>query len=256
MVLNKLKEVFNNSSKKLNIYFTAGFPYIDSTIHIMQALEKEKVDIIEIGIPYSDPVADGPIIQESNAIALCNGMNISLLFDQLKTISSCYTIPIILMGYLNPILQYGIENFCSQMKELNISGCIIPDLPTQEFDKKYKKLFQKNNICFILLVTPESIDTRIQYIDKLSSGFLYAVTSSSPTGGSPSMDFVTQYLKRLHALNLTNPILAGFGIKSKEDTSVLFPYCNGVIVGSAYIQKILKANDIDIATKEFIQSLR
>ena len=201
--------------KKLNIYFTAGVPQLNDTAQIMKTIQSAGADMIEVGIPYSDPVADGPVIQKSDELALQNGMTIAKLFEQLKTVKDEINIPVILMGYLNPVLKFGFEKFCQECQASGISGLILPDLPPIEFEKKYQKILEQYGINFTFLVTPETSDERIQYLDSLSSGFLYAVSSSSTTGTNQEIDN-DAYFKRLKSLNLKNQVLIGFSIKNME----------------------------------------
>ena len=254
---NKLDAVFTASNKKLlSIYFTAGYPALSSTKDIIFALHDAGVDMIEIGMPYSDPIADGPVIQESSRIALQNGMSIQLLFDQLKEISDQVTIPLILMGYLNPVLQFGIERFCIEAKSSGVSAVILPDLPLIEYEKYYQTYFKEHNLHVIFLITPETTLERIKLADKLSNGFLYAVSSSTTTGNIKSAVIPEKYFNSLKKLHLKNPVMIGFGIK---DSTTFHAACNnarGAIIGSAYISLLGKTNNIQSSTKAFIASLK
>ncbi len=249
------KRIAEKHKNILNVYCTAGFPKLDSTLEVMKALQYNGADMIELGMPYSDPLADGPVIQHSSSVALANGMTIHKLFEQLKDFRSEITIPVILMGYLNPIMQYGVEKFCTQAKELGIDGLILPDLPIIEFETKYKSLFSKLGLDLIFLLTPETSEARIRQLDELSSGFLYVVSSSSITGTEIDFSKTASYLNRLKEMNLKNPILAGFGIKDKASFDAVCAYTNGAIIGSAFIRKLENSTDIKQSTKEFIDSI-
>ncbi len=245
----------------LNIYCTAGFPQLNSTIPVMQALQKNGVDIIELGIPYSDPLADGPVIQESGGIALQNGMSVKVLFEQLKTMRSAsddsinITVPVILMGYLNPILQYGFEKFCKDAATLGVDGLILPDIPIREYETVYGPVLKKYGLDFIFLVTPETSEERIRKIDELTSGFIYAVSSSSTTGKNKDFSDVEKYLQRLQDMQLKNPVLVGFGIRDKATFASACKYANGAIIGSAYIKALQQGGDIEKTTKSFLESI-
>lgn len=240
----------------LNIYCTAGYPKLDSTLEVLQALQDNGADIIEIGMPYSDPLADGEVIQQSSAVALQNGMTITKLFEQLKDVRKTIHVPIILMGYLNPIMQYGLENFCAKAKEVGVDGVILPDLPMYEYETMYKPLFDANGLDFIFLVTPETSEERIKKIDALGSGFIYAVSSSSTTGKNKAIEEQEAYFKKLLAMQLKNPVLVGFGIKDKQTFEAASRHTNGAIIGSAYIKALEKSSDITQTTKEFLKSIR
>ncbi|MCL1688815.1 tryptophan synthase subunit alpha [Elizabethkingia anophelis] len=241
--------------KKLNIYFTAGVPQLNDTAQIMKTIQFAGADMIEVGIPYSDPVADGPVIQKSDELALQNGMTIAKLFEQLKTVKDEISIPVILMGYLNPVLKFGFEKFCQECQASGVSGLILPDLPPIEFEKKYQKMLEQYGINFTFLVTPETSDERIQYLDSLSSGFLYAVSSSSTTGTNQEIDN-DAYFKRLKSLNLKNPILIGFSIKNKADFDKVTQHADGAIIGSAFVKILLENQEWESKAAEFIRSVK
>lgn len=257
--MNKLPQLFSNKKKNvLNIYCTAGYPNLNDTTAIINTLIKMGVDIIEIGMPYSDPLADGETIQQSSSKAIENGMNLQVLFEQLqkiKTIDRPNT-ALILMGYLNPILQFGVEAFCKQCQDANIDGLIIPDLPIIEFENQYRSIFIKYNLSFIFLITPETSKERVRLLDSLSTGFLYAVSSSSITGSATNFNAIDEYLKRLKSYQLKNPIMVGFGISNAQDFKRVCAYSNGAIIGSAFIKYLKDKTDIQKATKEFINSIR
>jgi len=254
--MNRIDVLFAHKKKDvLNVYCTAGYPKLNSTLEVLTALQTYGADLIEIGMPYSDPLADGPIIQQSNMVALQNGMSINALFEQLKNVRETVTLPIILMGYMNPILQYGLEKFCAEAEQVGVDGIILPDLPMYEFETTYQQLFEKHNLKFIFLVTPETGEERIREIDNLSTGFLYAVSSSSTTGNNKAIEDQSAYFKKLRAMNLRNPILVGFGIKDKATFKVAGTYTNGAIIGSAYIKAIAHCEDINLGTKQFLNSI-
>jgi len=221
----------------------------------MQSLQSAGADLIELGMPYSDPLADGPVIQQSSAIALANGMTISKLFSQLKGFRQEIQTPVILMGYLNPVLQYGFEKFCADAAMVGIDGLILPDLPEYEYETVYGPIIKKYGLDFIFLVTPETTEERIKKLDSLSSGFLYAVSSSSTTGSDKQMQSVEEYLKRLQSYGLKNSILVGFGIKDKSSFDAACAYSNGAIIGSAYIKSLENATDINAVTASFLKSV-
>jgi len=237
------------------VYCTAGYPDADSTLAVMQALQDNGADIIELGMPYSDPLADGPVIQHSSAVALANGMTLKKLFEQLKDFRSTISIPVVLMGYMNPVLQYGFEKFCADAAASGIDGLILPDLPEYEFDTEYGAVIKKYGLDFIFLVTPETSVERVEKLDALSSGFLYAVSSSSTTGTDKKMSDVSDYLARLKNLKLKNPVLVGFGIKDRETFKTACEKANGAIIGSAYIKALEQAENVQIATEIFLKKI-
>ena len=241
--------------KKLNIYFTAGIPQLKDTTEILKLIQHSGANYIEIGMPYSDPVADGPVIQKAHEIALKNGMTIAELFGQLKTVKSEMNIPVILMGYINPVLSFGFEEFCKECQESGVSGLIIPDLPPVEFEKNYRSILHQYNLNFIFLVTPETSDERIKYLDSLSSGFLYAVSSSSTTGNEAKEINNEEYLNRLANLGLKNPVMIGFGIKNKSDFDKVTGKADGVIIGTAFVNILLNNEDWAKKGENFIRSI-
>ena len=259
--MNSIQKLFSEKKKNiLSIYFTAGFPELSDTGKTLRSLQENGADMIEIGMPYSDPLADGPVIQNSSMRALHNGMNIKTLFDQLNDFHKQYTVsqkdvPLILMGYLNPVLQYGFEKFCSDAKNCGISGIILPDLPINEYEKEYKDIFEKNGLDFIFLITPETSEERIRKIDSLGSGFIYAVSSSSITGSDKSISAQESYFERIKNMNLKNKIMIGFGIKDHQTFSKACEYASGAIIGTAYIKAIEHAKNIESETKEFLNSI-
>ena len=246
----------NTQTKLLNIYFTAGIPQLEDTAEIIKLIQDSGADMMEIGMPYSDPVADGPVIQKAHELALNNGMTISTLLSQLKSVKNEIRIPIILMGYINPVLSFGFENFCRECSESGVSGLIIPDLPPIEFEKNYQQILEKYNLNFTFLVTPETSDERILHLDSLSSGFLYAVSSSSTTGNKNAVLNNEDYLSRLASLPLKNPVMIGFGIKSKEDFENVTQKADGGIIGTAFVNILLNDKDWRIKAIDFINSIK
>lgn len=242
--------------KKLNIYFTAGFPKLEDTAEILKIIQDSGADMVEIGMPYSDPVADGETIQRAHEAALKNGMSIAKLFEQLKSVKDAITIPVILMGYINPVLSYGFENFCRDCQESGVAGLIIPDLPPVEFEKNYGKILEQYQLNFSFLITPETSDERIKYLDSLSSGFLYAVSSSSTTGNAQKSINNEAYFKKLGLLPLRNPVLIGFGIKNKQDFKNVTEHAAGGIIGTAFVKILGESNDWKQQATDFIQSIK
>ena len=239
----------------LNVYCTAGFPMLDSTLPVMTALQTYGADLIELGMPYSDPLADGPVIQESSARSIENGMTIDRLFEQLKDMRLSITVPVILMGYMNPVLQYGFEKFCMKAASVGIDGLILPDLPMHEYETEYGQAIRSNNLDLIFLVTPETKDDRLKQIDALSTGFLYAVSSSSTTGSNTDINDQQAYFQKLQSMHLKNPILVGFGIKDRDTFQAACKHTNGAIIGSAYIKAIENSSDISIDTQKFLETI-
>ncbi len=262
--MNRIDQLFATKKRNiLNVYCTAGYPALNSTTEVLAALQTYGADLIEIGMPYSDPLADGPVIQQSSMVALENGMTIATLFEQLENMrakSSSFggvgeAIPLILMGYMNPVLQYGLEKFCEDAEAVGVDGIILPDLPMYEYETQYRQLFEKHNLHFIFLVTPETDEERIRKIDALSSGFIYAVSSSSTTGNSKPIEGQSAYFEKLQNMQLKNPILVGFGIKDKATFQAACAHTNGAIIGSAYINELKQHNNIDAVTKEFLKKI-
>ena len=259
--MNRINKLFEQKQKNiLSIYFTAGFPQLNDTKAILHALQNHGADLIEIGIPYSDPLADGPVIQQSSMTAIQNGISIKKIFEQLNSLSKesmsrNEKIPFILMGYLNPVLQYGFENFCADAKASGVDGIILPDLPIYEYEREYKNIFEQNDLNFIFLITPETSDDRIRKIDELSSGFIYAVSSSSITGTDKNMDVQESYFQRLKNLQLKNEILIGFGIKDNSTFNAACKHAAGAIIGTAYIKAIENSRNIEADTKKFLNSI-
>ena len=254
--MNRIVELFNKKNTRiLNIYCTAGYPALNSTLEVMKALQDNGADMIELGMPYSDPLADGPVIQASSAKAIENGMTINKLFTDLNNFRKEIHLPVILMGYMNPALQYGFEKFCSKAAEAGIDGLILPDLPMYEFETEYGEIINKYGLKFIFLVTPETSDERVKMFDRLSAGFLYAVSSSSTTGNEKSLEQQMGYFKKLQDMKLNNPVLIGFGIKNSETFNAACRYANGAIIGTAYIKAIEQNGSINTITKQFIDGI-
>lgn len=255
---NRIIELFKKKKEEvLTIYFTAGFPKLEDTTRILKALEKAGVDMIEIGVPYSDPLADGPTIQESGGKALENGMSIKVLFEQLKDIRKEVSLPILFMGYFNPILQYGVEAFCEKSKELGIDGLILPDLPMHQYKTTYQKTFQENNLSNVFLVTPQTSNDRLKVIDECSEGFIYVVSTNSTTGNNTKKIQDNQaYFERIQQANLSNPTLIGFNVKDHASFKKASMYGNGAIIGSAFIKAIENSTDLERDIDKFVKSIR
>jgi tryptophan synthase alpha chain len=254
--MSRLQHLFQTKTQNiLNVYCTAGYPQLDSTVPVMKALQANGADIIELGMPYSDPLADGTVIQQSNMIALANGITIGKLFEQLKDVRSEISIPVVLMGYMNPVLQYGFEKFCADAAAVGVDGLILPDLPQYEFETEYGAIIKKYQLDFIFLITPETSTERIRQIDALSSGFIYAVSSSSTTGNNKAIQHQEAYFKRLYEMKLKNPILVGFGIKDRQTFLAACQHTRGAIIGSAFVKALEQSTDVTSATKEFLNSI-
>jgi tryptophan synthase alpha chain len=255
--MNRLNKLFNiKKDNLLSIYYTAGYPELNTTLDIAEALEDAGVDFLEIGFPYSDPVADGPTIQHSSETALENGMNLHLLFEQLADLRKRVTIPILLMGYVNPMVQYGVEQFCKKAAEIGVDGVIVPDLPMYEYETLYAGYFKANNLSNIFLVTPQTSEERIRKIDSLSNSFIYLLSSSSITGGNLQVSVnIEDYYKRIKAMELKNPAIIGFGISDHKTFSKACEYAAGAIVGSAFVKLLGTENYMD-KIPAFIKSIR
>ena len=256
-VQNRLTELFQKKGKNLlNIYFTAGYPGVDDTCKIIKALDESGADMIEIGMPFSDPLADGPTIQKSSELALENGMTIKLLFEQLKSIRNEVSLPILLMGYLNPVLQYGIEAFCKKCAEVGIDGIILPDLPFDEYNERYKQIFEANNLSNVFLVTPQTSPQRLKKIDESTQGFIYVVSTNSTTGNSKSIQDAKEYFESIQNANLANPYMIGFNIHDKETFEFATKYAHGAIIGSAFIKMLTDSKNLETDIKSFISSIK
>jgi tryptophan synthase alpha chain len=250
--MNKINALFQNKPKNiLSIYFTAGFPELNDTVKIIKELQENGIDMIEVGIPFSDPMADGPVIQESSTIALRNGMNLKTLFSQLQSVKHEVHIPLIMMGYLNPVMQYGFEKFCCDCQKTGVSGMIIPDLPFSDYLDEYKPVADKYDLKIILLITPETSEERIRLIDAHTDGFIYMVSSAATTGAQKNFDEKKQeYFRRINRMGLRNPRLIGFGISNKETLSIAFENASGAIVGSKFISLLAEEKIPEKAVKK------
>lgn len=259
--MNRLDALFRKKANNiLNVYCTAGFPFAESTLEVLRSLQESGADLVELGMPYSDPLADGPVIQASGSRAISNGMTMQKLFADLAGFRKEIELPVILMGYMNPVIQYGFEKFCASCAEVGIDGLILPDLPMYEFETEYSAIIEKYGLKFIFLVTPETSDERIKKLDALSTGFLYAVSSSSTTGNEKGLEKQVSYFERLQKMDLKNPVLIGFGIKDKKTFDTACKFASGAIIGSAYIRALENADDgklpnIRSITKEFIDGI-
>ena len=252
--MNRINKKLKEDKKLLSIYFTAGYPKINDTVSIIKNLEKSGVDMIEIGLPFSDPLADGPTIQASSTQALKNGMTSDILFNQLKDIRNSVSIPLIIMGYFNPMLQYGVEDFCKKCKEVGIDGLIIPDLPVDVYNDNYKSTFEKYGLINVFLITPQTSDERIRYIDSVSNGFIYMVSSASVTGSNSGFgDAQTNYFKRIADMKLNNPQIVGFGISDNETFTQATQHAKGAIIGSAFIKHV--TNNGTHSIDKFVKSI-
>lgn len=256
--MNRITDLFNKKKNNvLNVFFTAGFPQLNDTTRILEILEKSGADMVEIGMPYSDPMADGPVIQESNGVALANGMSIKVLFEQLEDIREKISIPILLMGYFNPVMQYGVEAFFRKAKALGVDGVILPDLPMAEYESEYKALFEELELSNVFLVTPQTTPDRLKKIDSISSGFIYIVSTNSTTGNdSKEVENTDTYFNRVNAAGLKNPKLIGFNIKDNATFTNACKHAEGAIIGSAFIKVVQKGGDLEKTIPQFVKSVR
>ncbi len=256
--MNRIDALFSKKpSEVLNIFFTAGYPSLGDTLPILKALQSGGVDMVEIGMPFSDPLADGPVIQQCSEAALQNGMNLDLLFEQLKGFRTDIKIPVILMGYVNQVLQYGMEKFCKRCAEIGIDGLILPDLPLDEYEHQFLSTFEKYDLKISFLITPRSSEQRIQRIDKLSSAFIYVVSQSSTTGSSSSNeDAQKSYFEKIANLKVSRPKMIGFGISNHQQFARACQYANGAIIGSAFLRAIKDQNDLNGSIQQFIKTIK
>ena len=242
--MNRINQLFQTKTNNiLSLYFCAGSPTLDGTVSVLQTLEQRGIDMVEIGIPFSDPMADGPVIQTAATKALRNGMSLKLLFSQLQNIRQTVHIPLILMGYLNPVIQFGFENFCKKCVEVGVDGMILPDLPFKDYMEQYKPIADKYDVRIIMLITPETSEERIRFIDEHTDGFIYMVSSAATTGAQQSFNDEKQaYFNRVHAMNLRNPLMIGFGISNKQTLDAAHANAQGAIIGSKFVQLLDEAN--------------
>ena len=255
---NRINQLFERKNREiLSVYFTAGYPKLNDTVIIIKELEKSGADLIEVGMPFSDPTADGPVIQQSSDVALKNGMSLEFLFQQLENIRTQVDIPLVLMGYINPVLQFGVERFCRKCHQCGIDGVILPDLPIDEYNDSYRQVFEDNGLHNIFLITPQTPDERIMEIDRISHGFIYMVSSSSTTGaGKKVEDFRSDYFTRVQNLNLKNPQLIGFGISDKATFDNACRYTSGAIIGSAFVKALQQPFPLENIIERFVRSIR
>ena len=255
--MNRINTLFNQKKQDiLSVYFTAGYPRTDSTTDILHELQRQGVDMVEIGIPFSDPMADGPVIQASSTQALKNGMSLKKLFSQLENIRVGINIPLILMGYLNPIMQYGFENFCRDCAERGIDGMIIPDLPFRDYLESFKPVADRYDLRIIMLITPETSEERIRFIDEHTDGFIYMVSSASTTGAQSSFAGAKEaYFRHIEGMQLRNPRLVGFGISNRETFETACLHASGGIIGSKFIELLQEKPDIETAVGELLHRI-
>lgn len=256
--MNRINKLFSNNKKDLlSIYFCAGHPTVDSTAHIIRTLEKHGVEMIEIGIPFSDPMADGAVIQHAATQSLRNGLSLKLLFDQLRDIRSDVTIPLILMGYLNPIMQFGFEDFCKQCVECGIDGVIIPDLPFRDYQEHYRSIAEHYNVKVIMLITPETSEERVREIDTHTDGFIYMVSSAATTGAQRDFDDQKRaYFKKIEDMKLVNPLMVGFGISNKATFDAACEHASGAIIGSRFVTLLEEEKDAEKAILQLKKSIK
>jgi tryptophan synthase alpha chain len=254
--MSRIEKTFKNGKNILNVYLTAGFPNLNDTIEVVQELVNSGVDMIEIGMPFSDPLADGPTIQNSSQIAIKNGITLELIFKQVEEIRKTVNIPIVLMGYYNQVLQYGSDAFFKKAKSVGVDGFILPDLTLDIYEKEYKTMVEELELDMIFLITPQTTDERIKLIDSKSSGFLYVVSSFAITGSKNDIQqSQIDYFKRINSLKLKNPKLIGFGISDKKTFDTACQYAEGAIIGSAFIKAIDDSKNIKQTVKEFITTV-
>jgi tryptophan synthase alpha chain len=252
--MNRIDTLFQTKKNNLlSIYFTAGYPELESTVPVLEALQNSGVAMVEIGMPFSDPLADGPVIQESSSVALKNGMSIKKLFSQLENIRETVHIPLVLMGYLNPVTQYGVENFCRACRQAGIDGVILPDLPVEEYQLHYQKYFEAHDLRFIFLITPQTTEARIREIDAIGKGFIYMVSSASTTGAKSTIaEKQMAYFERVRAMQLQNPLMIGFGISNQDTFRQACQYANGAIIGSAFVRALSAEGEIGLKVSGFV----
>jgi len=255
--MNRLNTLFDTKKDLLSVYFTAGFPQLNHTTTILQALQDSGVDFVEIGMPFSDPLADGPVIQKSSTQALANGMSLQVLFQQLADLRPSITMPVVLMGYLNPVLKFGVERFIDKCAEVGVDGLILPDLPFELYHEQYRELFESRHISNTFLITPQTPPERVKMLDENTNGFLYMVSSAAVTGGKSGLNqFQLDYFNRINAMGLKSPKMVGFGISDHSSYRQVCQYANGAIIGSAFIKMIEKSKDLPGDIKAFVTSIK
>lgn len=256
--MNRIISLFQHQpTQNLNVYFTAGFPQLTDTRPILKALQNAGADLVEIGMPYSDPVADGETIQQSNQQALLNGMTLKTLFEQLRGMRSEIQLPVLLMGYINPVIQYGVERFCADCAEVGVDGLILPDMPMSVYIDEYKTIFDKHGLLNIFLITPQTSESRIRQIDEVSEGFIYMVSSASVTGAQTGVTSdMEAYFERVNAMNLRNPRLIGFGIKDHDTFQKACQHASGAIIGSAFIRVLEQSENLEVDIKDYICNVK
>lgn len=256
--MNRITSLFQHKKNNiLNIYFTAGYPQLTDTERIIVGLANSGADLIEIGMPYSDPLADGPVIQQSSEIALANGMNLTLLFEQITRARAQTNVPMVMMGYVNQVMQYGVERFLSEAAAAGVDGMILPDLPLEIYERELKVLFEKYNLKMCFLITPQTPETRMRKIETLSDGFIYIVSSAATTGGSTGFGASQlAYFQQIKDMNFSKPTLIGFGISSHESYTSACNYANGAIIGSAFIKMLGQSKDLENDIKNFVEGIK
>ena len=256
--MNRINKLFKEKGNNiLSVYFTAGYPNLNDTVEIIKQLSSKGVDLIEIGVTFSDPLADGPVIQHSSQVALKNGMSVKLLFEQLKDIRKVTDIPLVLMGYVNPIIHFGFENFCQKAQEVGIDGFIIPDLPMLEYQREFKPVSDKYGIENVFLITPETSAERIRVVDENTNAFIYMVSSASTTGVQKSFEGAKEeYFNRIKSMNLKNPAMIGFGISNKQTFESACKYSSGAIIGSAFIKSLDETSSVSDAVDLLLKRLK
>ena len=253
--MNRITQTLGNDKKLLSIYFTAGYPDLEDTIPVLQQLQDSGVDMIELGLPFSDPLADGPTIQKSSTQALHNGMTTEKLFSQLEGVRDKIHVPLVVMGYFNPMMQYGVERFCKRCQEVGVDGLIVPDLPVDVYHEQYQSVFQQHGLMNMFLITPQTPDSRIRYIDEVSEGFIYMVSSAATTGAKSSFgDEQEAYFKRIASMGLKSKLLVGFGISNSTTYQAAVAHSKGAIIGSAFIKNLKNHGSDSVAT--FIKQIR
>lgn len=254
--MNRINQLFESKNKNiLSVYFTAGFPKLEDTLPTLECLQANGVDLVEVGVPFSDPLADGIVIQNSSQEALRNGMSIRKLFDQLTKVRETVHIPLVMMGYLNPIMQFGFGQFCAECSRVGIDGMIIPDLPMSDYLNEYKAIAEQYGLEFIFLITPETSEERIRLIDSHTNGFIYMVSSAAVTGTQSSFDNKVEYFTRINSMSLKNPRLIGFGISNKATRDTVNRYSSGAIIGSAFIKALNETQDVEKGVKLLLERL-